>query len=117
MRRLLEEHANLYFDVASVDPDQRYPLNGPPVSLWWDLPSRRMKSEGRKLVSDHPWRFLAALDQGVAQAASTPERTDQLIYFLGSLPPQVREIVAYRAAWKLLFGEELKAWSATGEFR
>ena len=109
MRRLLEEHANLYFDVAAVDPYQRYPLNGPSVSLWWDLPSRRMKRDGRELVSDYTWRFLAALDQGFDRATAAPNKADQLIHFLGSLPPRVREIVAYRAAWKLLFGEELPA--------
>jgi hypothetical protein len=26
---------------------------------------------------------------------------------LGSLPPSVREIVAYKAAWKLIFNEDI----------
>ncbi len=107
MRRLLQEHANLYFDVASIDPGRIYPPGGPHSSLWWDMPSARMKSEGRQLVSDHPWRFLAALDQGVDRAAGTPDLADRLMLFLNSLPPKTRKIVAYQAAWKLLFGEEL----------
>ncbi|MCX5796088.1 MAG: amidohydrolase family protein [Elusimicrobia bacterium] len=109
LRRLLEEHPNLYFDVSSIDPDQAYPAGGPSSSLWWDMPGRRMKREGVKLVSDHPWRFLAALDQGVDRAGETPKLADRLMSFLESLPPRTREVVAYRAAWKLLFGEDLSA--------
>jgi hypothetical protein len=109
LRRLLQDHSNLYFDIGSTDPKQNYPLNGPPVSLWWDMRSGKMKSEGVKLVSDQPWRFLAALDQGFDRAAQTPEMVQDLMLFLDSLPPRAREIVAYRAAWKLLFAEELPA--------
>lgn len=36
-----------------------------------------------------------------------PKHVRVLRRFLGNLPPHLQEIVAYKAAWKLLFNEEL----------
>ncbi|MCX5795451.1 MAG: amidohydrolase family protein [Elusimicrobia bacterium] len=107
MRRLMEEHANLYFDVSSAGPDQVYPLGGPPISLWWDSSTGRMTREGQQLVRDYPWRFLAALDMGPLHAESAAAQIRGCIAWLDNLPSQTRAIVAYKAAWKLLFAEEL----------
>lgn len=114
LRRLLEEHPNLYFDVSSIDSGQSYPLGGKPASLWWDRGTGKMEPEGVSLASDHPWRFLAAFDLGLDRAWNTRQLIARTTSFLESLPPDVREIVAYRAAWKLLFGEELPARSRGG---
>lgn len=107
LRRLLEEHPNLYLDISSVEKEQVYPLNGPPTSLWWDPASKRMKAEGVRLVCDHPWRFLAALDIGRDRGFRAGDIARKAKAFLMALPSPAREIVAYKAAWKLLFNEEL----------
>ena len=57
------------------------------------------------MISDFPWRFLAALDIGGDRLNKVEEWSRNLRQFLEALPPDTREIVAYKAAWKLLFNE------------
>jgi hypothetical protein len=59
------------------------------------------------LIIDKPYRFLAALDLGGDRIEKLDEWTRNLRYFLGVLPEKTAEIVAYKAAWKLLFNEAL----------
>lgn len=107
LRRLLEEHPNLYLDVAVVNIEQEYPAGKRCGSLWWDQSTGKMKEEGTRLVRDHPWRFLAGLDLGWGRARRDAQVVSAMRSFLMSLEPPAREIVAYKAAWKLLFNEEL----------
>jgi len=103
--RLLDAHPNLYFDLGGVRAD-KYPGTGAPVALWWDPATGRLKPDWQRLVVEHPWRFLAALDLGNDRAEEAPYYADQLKALLLELPPETREIVAYKAAWRLIFRED-----------
>jgi len=107
VRRLIETHPNLYFDTAFGGPNSVYPGSGEHHARIWDRGRGRIKNEWVKLIEQHPWRFLAALDLGGDRQDQLPEQALNLRGFLEGLPDGVREIVGYKAAWKLLFGEEL----------
>ncbi len=53
-----------------------------------------------------PHRFLAALDLGGDRMHRIGEWDQNLRTFLKHLPRDTQHHVAYRSAWKLLFGEE-----------
>jgi len=107
LRRLLERHPNLYIDVAFGGPDSKYPPSGEYHARVWDTTSGRVKQEWIDLIAQHPWRFLAAMDLGGDRQERVAEFARNLRRFLNHLPQGTREIVAYKAAWKLLFAEEL----------
>ena len=108
VRKLIERHPNLSFDVAFGGPNSKYPANGEFHSRAWDAKSGRVKQEWIDLIAQHPWRFLAAMDLGGDRQDKADEHAEKLRRFLDNLPKGAREIVAYKAAWKLLFGEELR---------
>ena len=60
-----------------------------------------------RVISENPWRFLAALDLGGDRMDDLPKTVRTLRLFMESLSPEVREIVGYKASWKLLFDEGL----------
>ena len=107
VRKLIERHPNLYFDLFSGPPDHVYPASREYPGKYWDRATGRLTPEWAKLIADHPWRFMTALDLNpfIMQAFSRKVAMQRAV--LDSLPEAVREIVAYKAAWKLLFGEEL----------
>lgn len=107
VRKLIENHPNLYFDTAFGGPDSRYPASGDFHATIWDRKAGGIKKEWAQLISDHPWRFLAALDIGGDRMDNLPENARNLRRFLEALPPKTAEIVAYKAAWKLLFNEDI----------
>jgi hypothetical protein len=100
--RWLEEHPNLYIDTAFGDSLSVYPPSGQRHARYWI-----QQREWSELIAEHPWRFLAALDIGGDRMNRIEEWTRNLREFLGTLPASVRDIVAYKASWKLLFGEEI----------
>jgi len=55
----------------------------------------------------NPWRFLAALDLGGDRMDDLPKPVGTTRLFMDGLSPEAREIVGYRAAWKVLFEEDL----------
>lgn len=103
VRRLLRDHPNLYFDLASyLQPSY------PGANYWKDpVAHDRMKKEWVRLISDYPWRFMAALDLGGDRMAAPSLWIIPEMAMLQALPKETREIVAYKAAWKLLFREDL----------
>jgi hypothetical protein len=105
--RLIETHPNLYFDVAFGDSTSTYPGSGEFHARIWQDSSGNVKKEWSELIAKHPWRFLAALDLGGDRMDSLPAGSKTLRAFLEKLPLPAREIVAYKAAWMLLFNEEL----------
>ena len=107
VRKLIEIHPNLYFDTAFGGPDSRYPASREFHATIWDRRSGGVKKEWAQLISDHPWRFLAALDIGGDRMDTLGEKAQDLHRFLAALPPKTAEIVATKAAWKLLFNEDL----------
>ncbi len=108
VRRLIEAHPNLYFDTAFGGPDSVYGGSGELHSRIWDRqrPGGGILPAWAQLIRDHPWRFLSALDIGGDRMERLPEWMRTQRRFLDALPAEVREIVAYKAAWKLLFGED-----------
>lgn len=104
LRGLLEKHPNLYIDTAFGGPDSIYPGSGEAHARVWRQDGT-VSPEWVALISDHPWRFLAALDIGGDRMNEVREKEGTLRRFLGALPEQVCRIVAYKAAWKLLFDE------------
>jgi len=107
VRKLIKTYPNLYFDTAFGHASSTYPGSGEYQARIWDREKGGIKSEWKQLISDYPWRFLAAFDLGGDRMNQLPNRVRKVRRFLDTLPPQAREIVAYKAAWKLLFNEEL----------
>jgi len=107
VRKLIEAHPNLYFDLFSGPPDHIYPASGEYAGRYWDRSTGKLKPEWAALIADHPWRFMVAFDLNpfIMKAFSRKVAVQRAV--LDSLPPSVREIVAYKAAWKLLFNEEI----------
>jgi hypothetical protein len=108
VRRLLESHPNLYFDTAFGGPASLYPSSNEPHARVWDRESGRgIRPDWAAVIAAHPYRFLAALDIGGDRMDQVGEPTKVLRQFLEAVPAPEREIVAHKAAWKLLFNEEL----------
>ncbi len=107
VRKLIEAYPNLYFDLAFGGPGSRYPGSGEYHATIWDRSSGRVKQEWVTLIAQYPWRFLAALDLGQNMLGEIPEKVRMLRIFIDNLPEAAREIVAYKAAWKLLFNEDI----------
>lgn len=102
---LIEKHPHIYFDLAFAGADSIYPGSNERHSRVWDS-NGRVKDEWIKLITAHPYRFLAALDIGGDRLHHVASKTHNLRHFIGSLPTETQEIVAYKAAWKLIFNEE-----------
>lgn len=107
VRRLIEQHPNLYFDLFAGPPDHVYPTNGEYPGRYWDRATGRLKPEWAKLIADHPWRFMTALDLNPFIMKGFSRKVGMQRAVLDSLPAAAREIVAYKAAWKLLFNEDI----------
>lgn len=107
VRRLIEQHPNLYFDLFAGPPDHIYPGSKEYPGKYWDRTTGRLKPEWARLIADHPWRFMTALDLNPFIMNDFSRKVGMQRAVLDSLPPSVREIVAYKAAWKLLFNENL----------
>lgn len=105
LRGLLDQYPNLYIDVAFGDSFSKYPGSGEYHARVWNAGS--VKKEWLDLIVEQPWRFLAAFDLGGDRQDDLPEYNTKLRKFLNQIPDPAREIVAYKAAWKLLFGEAL----------
>ncbi|WP_085274958.1 amidohydrolase family protein [Pseudogulbenkiania subflava] len=107
VRKLIEQYPNLYFDLFSGPPDHIYPGSKEYPGKYWDRTTGKLKPEWAKLIADHPWRFMTALDLNPFIMQEFSRKVGMQRAVLDSLPVPVREIVAYKAAWKLLFNEEI----------
>jgi hypothetical protein len=108
VRKLIETRPNLYFDTAFGVARSIHPGSKEPHARIWDRSSGKGIQPGwAAVIGAHPYRFLAALDIGGDRMDSVVESAKGLRQFLDTLPEPTREIVAHRAAWKLLFNEEL----------
>lgn len=106
IRGLIEKFPNIYFDLAFGDADSVYPGSDENHARVWSA-SGKVKQAWMDLIVDHPYRFLAALDIGGDRVDSVRDNTKTLRAFIGSLPKETQAIVAYKAAWKLLFNENI----------
>jgi len=107
VRKLIEQHPNLYFDLFAGPSDHLYPASKEYPGKYWDRATGKLKPEWAKLIADHPWRFMTALDLNPFIMQGFSRKVGMQRAVLDSLPVSVREIVAYKAAWKLLFNEAL----------
>ena len=104
LRQLLERHPNVYVDTAFGGSNSLYQPSGERHARYW-----ADRDGWREVIAAHPYRFLAALDIGGDRMDRLASWTRNLRDFLGELPSALAEVVAYKAAWKLLFGEEFAA--------
>jgi len=107
VRRLIETYPNLYFDLAFGGPDSVYPDSGEYHARIWDRNRGSVHFTWAGLIRQYPWRFLAALDLGGDRLEKLPDKARNLRHVINDLHEDVREIVAYKAAWKLLFNEAI----------
>lgn len=107
VRKLIGQYPNLYFDLFVGPPKNPYPLSKEYPGKYWDHATGKLLPEWAKLIADHPWRFMTALDLNPFIMKSFSRKVDMQRAVLESLPESVREIVAYKAAWKLLFNEAI----------
>ena len=105
VRSLLGRFPNLHFDLASTDIV--YPGSGERQCTLVDRRAGGLRADWRAVIEESPWRFHSALDLDEGKMDQLEARAAALRALLGGLSPQARAIVAYRASWKLLFGEEL----------
>lgn len=108
-RRLLAGHPNLYFELSGTDLQDVYVPTGEPDSFLWDRRARRLDDGWTRLIAERPWRFLSGLGLDSIDWAVLEREVAARRALIAQLPPPARDIVAYRAAWKLLFGEDLGA--------
>ncbi|MCK6452695.1 MAG: amidohydrolase family protein [Alphaproteobacteria bacterium] len=106
VRELLLKHPNLYIDTAFGGPGSVYKPSGQKHARVWNS-SGQVDRAWRDVITELPYRFLAAIDIGGDRLDRLEEWTANLRKFLAELPRPARDIVAHGAAWKLLFGEEL----------
>jgi len=99
---LLDKHKNLYIDTAFGGPQSIYPLSGEPHARYW-----ANQDVWNGLIISKPYRFLAAIDLGGDRIGGFGEYAEKLRGFLYGLPEKTAEIVSYKAAWKLLFNEDI----------
>ncbi len=106
VRSLIEKYPNIYFDLAFGGADSIYPGSDEYHATVWSSKDR-VKPAWIQLITDHPFRFLAALDIGGDRIDHVDKNTQRLRTFIGNLPKETKEIVAYKSAWKLLFNEDI----------
>lgn len=102
---LIRRFPNLYFDTAFGDASSIYPLSHQRHARIWSTWGN-LRDDWKGLIAANPARFLAALDLGGDRMEQIADYDRKHRDFLGRLPAEVQHQVAYRNAWKLLFGEE-----------
>jgi hypothetical protein len=102
---LLTRFPNLYFDTAFGDASSVYPPSNQRHARVWSS-SGGLDSGWRDLIVARSGRFLSALDMGQDRLDRISEYDRNHRNFLNQLPIETQHRVAYRNAWRLLFGEE-----------
>jgi hypothetical protein len=108
---LIERFPNLHFDLGLPGPPHVHPASRQRDQQIYTFTGQRpwggyLRRDWRKLLEDHPARFLAASDIGGDRFREFPNqilRLRQLI--MAELGEQARHLIAYRNAWRLISGE------------
>jgi len=106
VRSLINKHKNIYFDLAFGDADSVYPGSHEKQARVWDSKDK-VRQDWVTVIVDYPYRFVAALDIGGDRLEHVSEKSNSLRTFLSNLPKETQQVVAYKAAWKLLFNEDI----------
>jgi len=101
VRGLIEHYPNLYFNLAVSDWNAS-------ESTIWDNHTKQLKADWKKLIEEHPYRFLMALGMGENTEDTLVEKTHVAREILKNFSPDVQEIIAYKAFWRLVFHENFK---------
>lgn len=107
VRGLLERHPNLYFELSVGSPAERYAGSGERSDVIWNERTGHLEKDWARLIGDHPWRFVSSSDLAPDRMALARRKLQRERAIVEDLPLEARPIVAYKAAWKLLFGEQL----------
>lgn len=102
---LLSRFPNLYFDTAFGDARSVYPLSQQRHARVWGGDGQ-LTPAWRDLMAARADRFMSALDLGGDRMDRIQEYDQKHRHFLGCLPAEVRQQVAFGTVWKLLFGED-----------
>jgi hypothetical protein len=111
-RRLLETYPNLYFDLATGLPNQKYICSNKRGFgiIWQKGPkgqTEKLKPAYKVILSEFSTRFVVGFDYGGGRA-SLPgyltKRTENVRVILRQLPTEAQHNIGYRNAWKLLTG-------------
>jgi len=98
---LIEHYPNLYFDLAVGDWHAS-------DSTIWDHDAKQIKPAWKKLIEEHPYRFLMALGMGENSPETLEEKVRVAREILKNFSPDIQEIIAYKAFWRLVFHEDFK---------
>lgn len=103
---LIQRFPHLYWDTAFGNARSVYPPSGQRHARIWST-QNSLQSAWMDLLVAHPGRFLSALDLGGDRMEKIAKDDADHRRFLGLLPVPVQQHIAYRNAWRLLYGEEL----------
>lgn len=106
VRKLIETYPNLWFDTAFGTYDSHYPGSQERHARVWESQGV-VKKDWRDVIEHYPWRFLAGLDLGGDRMDEVVKKLADYRSFLSNFSPATQAVVGYRAAWKLLFSEEI----------
>ena len=115
VRQLLNNHSNLYYDLAAGGPGRRYKCSEVAAdTVIWDGPLNNQRAmlspQYKAILSEFSSRFVMATDFGGGRKPFEyfmRAKVKTLRMIIHDLPEAARHNIAYRNAWKLLIGE---AW-------
>jgi hypothetical protein len=112
VQRLLTTYPNLFFDLATGQPNRSYPCSKLKAdTVIWDRGSKgqtkRLHPGYRDLLAKFSDRFVVGFDYGKSRrplSTHLKNRTANIRLILSQLPTESQHNIAYRNAWKLLTG-------------
>ncbi len=107
---MILKYPNLYFDLSASAIDNVYPPGSDTyISTFWNRQTRHLQEDWKKVIAKYPWRFMVAFDLGSDRfgVSKLVGQVNNSRKILQEFPPEIAEILAYKAAWKLIFKEEL----------
>lgn len=116
-RRLLKTYPNLYFDLATGLPNQKYVCtNKRGFGVIWEKGANgkqtdKLKPAYKAILSEFSARFVVGFDYGGGRdplPAYLSKRAKSIRAILRQLPTEAQHNIGYRNAWKLLTGH---AWA------
>jgi hypothetical protein len=117
VRRLLKAHPNLYFDLATGLPNQKYICtNKRGFGVIWEKGPNgqqldKLKPAYKAILSGFSTRFVVGFDYGGGRdplPAYLTRRSENIRAIMRQLPAEAQHNIGYRNAWRLLTG---RAWA------
>ena len=116
VRRLLDDHPNLYFDISVGEPGRQYQCADRPLdTVFWETrfgqQTDTVKPAYREILTKYSDRFVAGFDYGPANRQSERflrSRIANIRLIVRDLPEGAKHDIGYRNAWRLLTGRDWK---------